>query len=33
MSDLQQFQLYIVIAQCIFVVIGLIGYNKSKKKK
>jgi hypothetical protein len=32
MTDLQQFQLYIVLAQCVFVVIGLIGYSKSKKK-
>ena len=31
MSDLQVFQLIVLIAQFVFVVIGLIGYNKSRK--
>jgi len=31
MSNLQIFQLIILLAQCVFVVIGLIGYNRSKK--
>lgn len=31
MSDLQIFQLIVLIAQFVFVVIGLVGYNSSKK--
>ena len=33
MSSLQVFQLYVVLAQLAFVIIGLIGYSKNKKRK
>lgn len=31
MTTLQIFQLIVLLAQFVFVVIGLVGYNKSKK--
>ena len=33
MSSLQMFQLYVVLAQLAFVIIGLVGYNAEKKSK
>lgn len=33
MSSLQMFQLYVVLAQLAFVIIGLIGYKMAKKSK
>ena len=33
MSSLQMFQLYVLLAQLAFVIIGLIGYYTEKRNK